>query len=109
MFNLDWAVSWFALVGITNAWSFDAVLLELVRCAMIQLRRLQHGFRRDAARVQAGTTERMFAIPVLPLVYTRDAHTVLRGPDCSYIASGSGSDNNDIKFSAHLRFSPLNL
>ena len=35
MLNFDWAVSWFALVGITNTWSFDAVLLEQLKTLVV--------------------------------------------------------------------------
>jgi hypothetical protein len=93
----------------TELAGLDTVLLEFVPGAVVELGRLQHGFRRYTTRIQAGTAERVLAVPVLPLIDTRDAHTVLRGPNRSDIAAGSRADNNDIKFSAHLRLVSLNL
>ena len=84
-----------------HAAGLDAVFTELVFSAVVQLGRLQQCLRRDTARVQAGTAERVAAVPVLPFVDARDFLAVLRRPDRRHIACGPGAYDDDVVALAH--------
>ena len=84
-----------------DAAGLDAVFLELVFGAVIELRRFKQGFGRDAAGIQAGAAERVLSIPVLPFIDARDRLTVLGCTNCGDVTSRAGADDNYVKTSAH--------
>src|SRR6267143_3384578 len=75
----------------------DAVHLELVQHARVVLRGLEQGFRRDAADIQAGAAERVFAPGCLPLLHAGGGEPELRGADRGDVARRSCADHDDIE------------
>jgi hypothetical protein len=67
------------------------------------MRGVQQGFRRNAANVQAGTTETRlaFRIGVGIGFTTGDVETQLRRPNGGNIATGAPTDNENVKLLGH--------
>ena len=85
----------------TDAGGVDAVLLELVLRAVIELRRLEQRFRGDTAGIQTGPAERVSPVAVLPFVDTRHLQAVLRSTNCRNVAGRSRADDDDVVVVTH--------
>ena len=71
--------------------------LELLARAVHELGGLEQRLRRYAAGVQAGATEGMAAVEVLPFVDAGDGEAVLAGADRGGIAGRAAANDDDVK------------
>src|SRR5690606_18413937 len=74
----------------------DAVRIVAVAHQRIRLARREQRLRRNAADVQARSTERELALGVAPTLDAGDVHAELRGADRRDVAAGAGSDDDDV-------------
>src|SRR5208282_289266 len=79
----------------------DAVLGEAVAGMLVILRRLQQGFRRDAADVGAGSAGRRLAVGGGPVVDAGGPEAELGGAYGGDVAARSGADDDDIERIGH--------
>src|SRR5438093_13641330 len=75
----------------------DSVRLELVKHALVVFRGLEQCFRRDAADVEAGAAERVFAFGRFPSLHAGGGEPQLRRADRGDVARGSRADHDDIE------------
>jgi len=85
-------------VRLEDEWRrLDAVNREFRLHLVIQLGRFEQRLGRNAARIQAGATERRRAVEVLPLVDARNAELVLTRADRSRVARRTATDDDDVE------------
>src|ERR1700694_640996 len=75
----------------------DAVRLELVQHALVVLGGLEQRFRGNAAYVEAGAAERVFALRGLPFLHAGGREAELRSADGRDVAGRAGSDHHHVE------------
>ena len=84
-----------------HAGGCDAMLSEMVVGLVKMFRRLQQGFRRDAAHVGASATKCGATGVVLPFVDTSDLKAQLCRADGGDVTARASADDDDVEWFAH--------